>query len=294
MSFHRSARRRDLFSAWQKTLVYDSAQHRKSSDEERARLREAVTVRQQALQSGVERGASGLASRLREALLLSEEELEVPPLPRPLSSAEFREPPLDLEVEIGSTLGDAVSVADASTPLFWLICHIDWLEKGFVGGDVHATLFGGGGAAGKTDMVELLEAETRNFLRRTGGIYVRGNVSVLSDCPISRAWWRRRLAREATRYLPASSDVDAVHRVLHESRPVWEELVMIGLKRFTVVCHERARAAIIARLTELSEAKKADVAAAAQRLARHALGVSLANLPWDELCRVAAGDGAEG
>ena len=232
-------------------------------------------------------------SHLREALLLSVENIDAPPLPRPLSVAELREPPFDLEVEVGDRLAEAVTVAEASTPLFWLICHIDWLEKGFLGGDIHAALFGGGGAAGKTDPVERLEAETRNFLRRTGGIFVRGNVSVLSDCPISRAWWRRRLAREAARHLPAPADVDTVHRLLHQSRPVWEELVMIGLRRFTVICHERTRAAIISRLAERGELKKADVAASAEHLARHALGVSLAGLPWDELCRIATGGGAE-
>ncbi len=293
MKLHRLARRRDAFSGWQKALVWEAAKHRRSSEDERARRRAAVTVRQQTLQSGLDRGAEGLANRLREALLLSGEDIAAPPLPRPLSAAEFREPPVDLEVEIGDTLANVVTVAEASTPLFWLICHVDWLEKGLLGGDIHAALFGGGGAAGKTDPVEKLEAETRNFLRRTGGIFVRGNVSVLSDCPISRAWWRRRLAMEAGRHLPTPADVDALHRLLHQSRPVWEELVMIGLKRFTVICHERVRAAVISRLSECSELEKADVVASARHLARHALGVSLAGLPWDELCRIAAGAGAE-
>ena len=52
------------------------------------------------------------------------------------------------------------------------------------------------------------DAAVRNPFRRMGGLpHVRGKLSVLADCPISCAWWRRRVARLAVaEYSDASRD----------------------------------------------------------------------------------------
>lgn len=289
MTLHRAANRRAALRKWQESLIWEKAKHKRKANEEQQTLRKKIIHRQNVLGQCTKDGVASLASYLRNILELGEHTIDVPTLPRKLSVAEFHEPPLDLEIEIGDSLASKVTIAQASSPLYWLICHLGWLEDNLLPEDIHAALCSSSTTTGK-EHNERLEAETRNFLRRSGGIYVRGHVSVLSDCPISRAWWRRRLAREATSYIQPIVDVDAVHRVLYRRRPVWEEFVMIPLRRFTVTGHPRVRAAIVAHLMTLEDPGKVDVATTAQTIARHGLGRALDELSCEELSQIATGE----
>ena len=231
---------------------------------------------------------------------LSDQSLDdFPDLPRPLTAGEFVQPPLELERELGDSWSERITVRSASRPLYWLLAHIRWLEHGRLGVDVYPALCGGGAAASKTSDRERLEAETRNFLRRCGGLpVIRGNVSVFTDCPMARAWWRRRFARRSMEAAASALDMEAAHRSLHRSQPVWEELVRLGVWRVTVINHERTRAALVAALTSSHRESRfwnrAAVADAARWAAREALGHSLDQVEWPRLCEgvARAGEGA--
>ena len=142
------------------------------------------------------------------------------------------------------------------------------------------------------------EARTRNFLRRTGGLRrVRGNVSPLTDCPISAAWWRYRTATDVSRVAQAEGedlDVRAAHDVLH-NKEVWSNLVTMSLKRVTAVNAPRARAAAVAALRNRginsSQVEiRTEVQSLIRRLAGLSYGYNLEFLPWSQLVS-AASDG---
>ena len=293
---------RDRYGKWLQSLIWIKSAYRDRSDAERKRLRHAVTERQRELCRATAYGPARTAAWLRSELGLEASDaltIEVPGLPRPLTADEFIEPPFELEREVGAALADTVTMRDAARPWFWLLCHIGWLERGDLGDNVQRAFCWSSAAAGKLDETGQLEAETRNFLRRTGGIEsVRGKVSVLSDCPLARAWWRYRLARDAA---CAAGDGQVLkpadaHRSLHHSRPLWEELVGLGVRRLTVINHDRARAAIVSTLFRVVsraapdgriEWEKKHIAAAARELGREALVRSLEHVEWPELCRIA-------
>ena len=283
--------RAEAFGAWQVDLIWMKRQPR-AGKQELERKRTAVHSRQLELRSAVTGGAATMARYLRRVLSLENEELAgLPALPRRLTSGEYLKPPLELEAEIGDAWGcrgpnsaNQVTPRNAAQPLFWLVCHIGWLEQGLLGDDVYPSLMGGEAVAGARDDRDRREKETRNFLRRTGGLpAVRGNVSVLSDCPISRAWWRRRFAQSAARHADIALEVEVAHRSLHRSQQVWEELARLGVWRLTVINHARTRAALIAALAAGADWRSQEMAAAARAAAREAIGRSLDQVPWAEL-----------
>ena len=98
---------------------------------------------------------------------------------------------INLERTLSKSWDGQIRRRDASRPVFWTLAHIRWLEEGQLGDQIEETLLRGGGRDSTEDQ------RTRNLLRRVGGLpHVRGKVSVLSDSPISRAWWRGSVASE--------------------------------------------------------------------------------------------------
>lgn len=292
---------RDRYGEWLAKLIWIAGDERRRSDAERERRHREVTERQLELRRATADGPKATAAWLRTQLGLEEAEtltLEAPKLPRPLTADEFIEPPFELEREIGEAFSAKVTTRDAARPWFWLLCHIAWLERGDIAGNVRRAFCWSSAAAGKPDEIEQMEAETRNFLRRTGGIErVRGKVSVLSDCPLARAWWRYRLAHSAAHTAGDGKILNPAdaHRCLHHSGPIWEELVRLGVKRLTVINHDRARAAIVSALSEVVSRAAPDgkiewgtqhIARAAKELGREALGRSLGHVEWSELCGI--------
>ncbi len=287
--------RQRRFDDWQRSLLWEVKLHRGKPPEEAAALREAVAARQRDLRSAVTSGARATAACLRGVLALGEEPIaRVPALPRRLTPNEYRQPPRLLEQEIGESWTE-VTVRDASRPLYWLLCHVDWLEKGLLGEDVHAALCAGDHVARARDDRGRLEAETRNLLRRTGGLpAIRGNVSVFSDCPPARAWWRHRFAQRAVREQAGGRlDLAAAHQGLHRSQPVWEELVRLGVRRLTVINHERTRAVLVEALAHCTDWDRSALARAARNIAREAIVRSLDHVSWRELQALVAAGGAE-
>ena len=248
---------RDRYGEWVAKLIWIARDEQHRNDAERERRHRQVTERQRELRRAIGSGPNAAAAWLRTQLGLEESGallIEAPRLPRPLTADEFIEPPFELEREIGQALSAEITTRDAARPWFWLLCHIAWLERGDLAGNVRRAFCWSSAAAGKPNETDQLEAETRNFLRRTGGIeMVRGKVSVLSDCPLARAWWRYRLAHNAAHTAGDGKVLNAAdaHRCLHHSGPIWEELVRLGVKRLTVLNHDRARAAIVSALAQV-------------------------------------------
>ena len=241
--------------------------------------------RQKTLAQAMEDGASDLARYLRNELgLLGANLQDVPPLPRPLAIEEAFQPPVELEKELYDAWSTLVHSGTASQPAFWTRCHIRWLEQRRFADDPNATF--STGVAGKRQ--SNLDTRTRDLLRHLGGLpHIRGNVSVFSDCPLSRAWWRRRLAVEAVEHAPAGHlTVESAHTALHRSNQVWETLVMLSLRRITVISQPRVRAAIVTHLASQDHVQPKDVTAIAQGCARHGLGYSLQHVPWDDLLQI--------
>lgn len=292
---------RDRYGEWVAKLIWIARAERHRNEVERERRHRQVTERQRELRQAIGGGSITAATWLRTQLGLEESgtlTIEAPRLPRPLTADEFIEPPFELEREIGKALSAEITTRDAARPWFWLLCHIVWLERGDIAGNVRRAFCWSSAAAGKPDETDQLEAETRNFLRRTGGIeMVRGKVSVLSDCPLARAWWRYRLALNAAHTAGDGEILDAAdaHRCLHHSGPIWEELVRLGVRRLTVLNHDRARAAIVSALAQIVSRAGPDgkiewgtqhIAGAAKELGREALVRSLGQIEWSELCGI--------
>lgn len=263
------------FSEWQQSLA---ARNNNALDaEERAGLE----ARQRALLAAVADGPEALARHLRARLgLEAGTEIGAPPLPRTaLTPGEFRDPPIEAERELADAWDGQVEPGQAAQPLFWLLCHVEWIGRGRIHDlDLVAALTLGG----RSDRT--IDQRTRNFLRRTGGLpHVRYNVTALSDCPLARAWWVRRVAAEAARASKGAIGIEEAHKALHDHRQVWETLALLSVRRVTAINHPSARAALVAAIADRALTDASEVRAVASALARTALTRSPEHVPWSEL-----------
>ncbi len=272
--------------AWQRTMIFDSKRYKHLKDKGDAE-REIIGRRQEKLRETVANGPVELGLYLRETLGLSKDEpIGAPPLTRvALTANEYLNPPIELEAELGRAWADRIRPRDASRPVFWLVCHIDWIEQERFGRGNLGPFFLDGPK--KPDS----ERATRNFLRRTGGIFVRGKTSVFSDCTLGRAWWRYRLASDVATASPNTVSQEDAHRTLHANRPAWETLVTDSLRRLVAINHPRARAVIVSQLARRLEIDgridKAQVRRMGVAMARLGLRNSLGHLGRDALADAA-------
>lgn len=274
------------FSAWQREIVFKAKDHCHRADEGRS-VQEEVGARQEKLLTAVRGGPPAFGPYLRRRLGLdAKASIQAPVLPRPaLTEKEYANPPLELEVELGRAWAGEITPSQASKPVFWLLAHVEWIEQGRLGvGNLRDILTGTGNLT--------REQRTRNLLRRTGGIpHVRGKTSVFSDCTLARAWWRHRLAVDVARVTNGTISERRAHRALHANRPSWEQLVMLSLRRLTVINQPRARAAIIREMAHpqmYRKIQKDQVSAMAVALARLGLRHSLDHLGDDDIARALA------
>lgn len=269
------------FTRWQRSLV--SRNRLREDEDSSARIME----RQEELAQAMTDGAQSLASYLRMQLDLVGKDLsEALALPRQLTAEEAFEPPLDLEEELHEAWSGQVASGQASQPAYWTVCHIPWLEEGLLGNDPVAT-FSTKTPGRRNPNREKL---TRDTLRNLGGLpHIRGNVTAFSDCPLARAYWRRRVAVEAAAQAQTGLTVESAHNALHRSGQVWETFVLVAIKRLTVLNHPKARAALVAHIAATPKITREEVAESGRRLARRGLSYSLDMLSWDELVEIAAG-----
>ena len=275
------------FGAWQRGLVFEKKRYKRLADKGEAERAE-ISKRQQALHVAVVGGPNSLGTYLRRELGLGlEDRIDAPPLTRPqLTVSEYLNPPVELEEELGRAWTDEIPARLAAQPVFWATCHIEWIEQGRLGaGDLSPYLLDG---PNNPDS----EGKTRNFLRRSSGIFVRAKTSVFSDCTLARAWWRHHLSGQVAQVLPDEVSRRDAHRALHSNRPAWERFVMDSLRRLVSINHPRARAAIVRQMVrELSDGRRVhedQVHRMGVALARLGLRNSLAHLGTEVLARTAA------
>ncbi len=280
------------FTRWQLGLILRKRDHVGGGEAGVGTIPAGIVKRQKDLDQALRGGPRTLGLYLREAINLGRGvEIQAPALPRlRLTSAEYRDPPLELEEEIGRAWDGLLHPNTASRPVFWTLCHIAWIEQEQLGTDgfgLHEALMAGHGE-------DSSERRTRNFLRRAGGLFAgRGNVSVYSDCTVARAWWRYEIARQVAAVTArAGSPLSrrSAHRALHVNRPAWEQLIMLSLRRLTVINDARARAQLVCYLQRVLRGgrpvRKTHVSTAAVAVARLALGRSITMTPWTDLERV--------
>ena len=274
----------ERLSAWQTAAV----QTGRKDDKHAAAHNEKAERLQDELIAAVKDGPQALASHMRGKLGLGvRERIYAPELPRPLTSSEYRDPPLALERDLCGSLSD-LTRAIAAQPPFWTLCHIAWLEADCFEPPMDP-FFLGAKVTGK--MPSTTDAAVRNLFRRMGGLpHVRGKLSVLADCPISCAWWRGRVAElaaaESQRVGDPFSAEDA-HRVLHAGNDAWARLAGDSVRRITVVNSSRLRAALIAEYIDKARDKGGLPAKELQAVVREVatFGTTLCfdTVPWDEI-----------
>ena len=249
----------------------------------------SVADKQGELHSVVSEGPLTFAAYLRGQLgLTAEDSVDAPVLPSPIGASEYRDPPFKFERTLSKSWEGLIRRRDASRPVFWTLAHIRWLEEGQLGDQIVETLLRGGGRDSTEDQ------RTRNLLRRVGGLpHVRGKVSVLSDSPISRAWWRGNVASEIADAAADDLTLSAtdVHRVLHSHNDAWARLVGDSVHRVTVMNQPRARAALVklyeGATREGEPVRPEEMQRAARKLSRHSVALAFEHLDWDELADIA-------
>ena len=275
---------RERLSTWQTATV----QTGRKDDQHAAAHNKKAKPLQDELIAAVKDGPQALASHMRGKLGLSvSQEIDAPELPRPLTSSEYRDPPLALERDLCRALPDLIP-AIAAQPAFWALCHIAWLEAECFEPPL-TPFFLGAKVTGKEPATT--DAAVRNLFRRMGGLpHVRGKLSVLADCPISCAWWRRRVARLAAAESERVGDpfsVEDAHRVLHAGSDAWARLVGDSVRRITVVNSCRLHAALVAEYSDASRDERGlpakELQAVVRELATFGTTLCFDTVPWTEM-----------
>lgn len=281
----------DRYEHWQRSIIFEKNRYRDPDGDEAVAARRSAALRQEQLHAAVEDGQAATSAYLFAELGVKDRDRaveEVPTLPNPLTPGEMSSLPIFAERQLDKHLGESFSPAQAAQPALWTLCHAVWISQEIFGSNLSVVFLEGPKA-------NTSEARTRNLLRRTGGLRrVRGNTSPLTDCPISAAWWRCRIAEDVSNVAQTEGeDLDAreAHTVLHH-KEVWANLVNMSLKQVTAVSAPRARAAAVAALgrCQLDSAQKvlrAQVQSAIRHLAHLSHGHSLEFAPWSQLLRVA-------
>lgn len=262
------------FSEWQKRLV-------KSADEEKEAL-------QQEFIDAIEGGPRTLTSYLRKELQFDSLP-KIPSLHRELTANEAFTPPAPVEIELWEHLEHVgrqlIRPHNASLPIFWYAAYITWIEEGWLNEDLHATLI--------SSTTKSLDSQTRTALRNLGGLpEARGRVSVFSDCPLARVWWRCHIAEDAAKHSEGRLTFQQAHSALYKkafrgeySNDIWESFVLNPIQRVTSVNDSRLRAAIIQYLGSpdcaISTGKQ--YTSFAQNIARRIRFYSPQLLSWDTL-----------
>ena len=256
------------FSAWQRLLI--------KSPEKQKYQKEFIAA--------IDGGKETLPAYLRRELRL-DRSLPIVPLHRKLSPREVATPSLELEQELWEHWKETLPIypREASLPIFWCVAYIQWIEDGSLGDDLRSALIR---ARNIKDSKKLLDAETRSGLYNLGGLpEVRGRVSVFSNCPLARAWWRCRYSEEISDFLGGGITFQEAHSALYWKYSIWDDFTRIPLRRITLLSDPKLRAAIVAYLAspECQISTNSDYAAFAQNLARRCRSYSISLLTWDRL-----------
>lgn len=287
---------RAAFRDWQSGLIYQGKRHKSQSEADQAAIQGDTARRQRVLAEAIDHGPHAVRGFLcnmtssPEAVALLD---HLPALPRPLTEAEMAQTTLHVDREVSRVLDDwGITPMLAGESSFWALCHARWIGDEMFPDGVARVFAGGEKTASDT------EAMTRTFLRRVCGLPVeRGNTSVITDCPLSAAWWRYRLAVQVSDTLVCEGDVLTVaqaHRVLQGS-VVWETFVLNMIRKLASVNAPRARAAVVLALHEYAmrndgrTVPREVVSECMQRVAQLGDRFSFALIDWTRLVEAATG-----
>lgn len=249
----------------------------------------SVADKQKELHIAVSQGSIAFAAYLRNQLgLTKDHSIDAPILPCLINPPDYRDPPFTLERTLSQSWDGLIRRRIASRPAFWTLAHIRWLEEGQLGEQIEETLLRGSGRDSTEDQ------RTRNLLRRLGGLpHVRGKVSVLSDSPISRAWWRGEVASEIAKAAADDLPLSAtdIHRVLHSHNDAWARLVGDSVHRITVLNQPRARAVLVklyeGATRDCDPVRPQEMQLTARILSRRSVALAIEHIKWDELAALA-------
>lgn len=276
---------------WQADSIFEQKRHKGTPKRELRGLREQITERQRELVRYVDSGTSALTDYMQDKLRITDDLLSVvPSLSRKMTLDEFRDPTFEIELALAKSMVGQITRAQARQPAFWFVSILEWIRSDMLPANLSEALLVG---QSRATQQELLEHQTRNFIRRTGGIdVVRGNISVLSDCSVSRAWWRRTIAEDAAQASNGEIDVDSAHRILHAHNDEWEGFALDALRRLPVTSHPHLRAAVLCAFPDAKRgdgaAKRPKLQATARNLGRLGPTASMRHIPWSELRDLAA------
>ncbi len=282
----------DKFREWQASMIFQPklyGANSASAEEERQRAQS----NQERLESAISRGADDVRAFICEELEIVNSTAilsRLPGLPKPLTEAEMKGPTLKVDQEVSQALDTwGISPRLAAESSFWMLCHARWIGDDRFPDGVAKVFTESSKAA------DDLEAQTRNFLRRTAGLHgIRGNTSVMTDCILSGCWWRTRIANEITKTASregASLSFEVVHHAL-QPRTVWEEFVLHSIKRLAVLNAPKARAAVVCAYVEHTNSKgthsKVALASAMQAVAQLGHHYVLDLTDWSRLVDTAS------
>ncbi len=283
----------DMFRQWQASYIYVKSNFKDQNSDRARAARTDVQRRQQSLLDSLANGPEAARDYLCDQLLNGDTDalVQFPEIRGPLTPATMKDLPAYDEKRIEGALTDqGLMPAVAAESSFWALCHTRWIGEGLFGADIAETFTAGGTRGAGT------EARTRNFLRRTGGLHgVRGYTSVITDCPISSAWWRVSLAREIQHTISVepgpSLDFEDTHEILR-TKPMWTTLIDLSVHRVTAVNIRRARAAVVAAVAahvsaDNSRIREHQIQDAIQSVGGLAYRYSLYNADWDMLVTTA-------
>ena len=231
----------DRHAAWHASLLNTGRRSVETSDNGS----ETLAAAQRGLLAAADAGVGPLADYMFDKLGVdpAEAETAVPALPH-LTRGAMQKLPQHDEKQIADHLHPFLSRAEAASPAVWALCHAVWISRGCFNTDP-AAVFCQAPAATTPD-----DTRVRNFLRRTGGLHVvRGNVSVLVNCPVAAAYWRRRIADVAASAAPGRLSVETAHAAIWPNQ-VWDAIAGMAIEKVTAVSAPQALAAIITEIAQ--------------------------------------------
>ena len=268
------------FSAWQQSLV-----EQKRSKSPRPTL---IASQQELLKSAT--SSDRLASYLIQQLNIAPELIAAAPPLQGVTADEMLNAPFEWEHHVGQQLQNVKPQHARSSP-WWYICHIAWLEAGAFPNPpdiafkarVNPKSLESDPARMPDSASETLDKATRNLLRRLGGLpHIRRRYRVAIDPPISRAYWRHRLAADAAASVPASASLatEECHRILHRSS--WDHFMERSQSTYTSLLSPHALAAVC---TIAESSRKGVREEHLQAVAQRCLQAHPELMDWDTLAR---------
>ena len=173
---------------------------------------------------------------------------------RPLTEKEFVDPPWSTERVVASTWGE-LPAGLAARPETWTRIHLEMIEQQRMKSWYLAA--DGKGESGRARIAQALkgsdaqkiDACVRAVFRRLGGVISdRANRTAFIDCPLAKAWWRFRYAKE-THLTFGRGSVEELSKALRASSR-WEPFVEAMISNLTVVGDAGIRPALVQSLAD--------------------------------------------